>query len=688
MDDHSLKTATRKPPIPLNRLLWGSYLRMSLIPLLIIELGFLATYWISETLVYQRNMETVSTVSRNYFLDIAHREAATISASLEAVASQTRVFARQTRHALESGYAPPAAERARYIFPRSGGMRTAYDNGTTASFYAGGTNVGPREMDKVWRLSALDPFMMAVKDSNTSIASIYVNTHDSYNRIYPYVDAALQFSHEMVIPSYNFYYEADAENNPERRDVWTEAYVDPAGNGWMVSSIAPVWRGDKLEGVVGIDVTLKTIIDNLLTLELPWNGYAVLVDQSGTIIALPPAGEQDFGISELTDYDYSSVIMSDTAKPERFNLNLRDDTRQLASAMKLQPEGEVELDLGGMRLASFSTVPQTDWRLVIIAPTSMIYADARALHDRLRIVGYIMLAVLVIFYIAFFAFLTLRARRTSRLIAEPIEQVTTLIDRMYDRSLTPSFEGSEVLELDRLGHHLLTTRQLLCDAEDEARRQGRVALDALEHVRKVNAEMISFTRLMSHEIRTPLSIIDSNAQIIQRKADTLNPHDLKIRADRLRTTVATIADLLSKMLMRFDAIERSTGNETPFDAVDGPSATRLMTSPATAPQRLLPSLPMQNGFEAASFIEAVQRSLRPRASDAFPDFALSQARYGPLPFETSRQTGVYFNLTYDVPLGISLADLHEMADKLGDAALVSLSCTQTTMTLIASFQQK
>lgn len=75
-----------------------------------------------------------------------------------------------------------------------------------------------------------------------------------------------------MVSDYNFYYEADAENNPERRDVWTEAYVDPAGHGWMVSSIAPVWRGDRLEGVVGIDVTVETIISDIIDLDLPWGG--------------------------------------------------------------------------------------------------------------------------------------------------------------------------------------------------------------------------------------------------------------------------------------------------------------------------------------------------------------------------------------------------------------------------------
>jgi methyl-accepting chemotaxis protein len=549
------KVAIASQAVPLRKLLWRSYLRMSLIPLLVIELGFLVTYWVSERVVYHQNTEVISKLSQTYFLDIAHREAATINARLQSIASQTSVFALQTRGALDGDYVPPAAERSRYLIRPSGGLYTAFDNGTTASFYAGGKRIGRSELNKVWRLAALDPFMMAVKHSNPLISSIYFNTHDSYNRIYPYVESTEQYTFDMNIPSYNFYYEADERHNPERAAVWTDAYVDPAGHGWMVSSIAPVWRGDKLEGVVGIDITLKTIIDELLDQELPWSGYAMLIDNNGVILALPDAGEKDFGLSELTDHDYNKTIMEDTHKPNDFNINARKDTRPLAEAMQAGDEGEVELNLGGARLASFATVRETGWRLVFIAPTDMIYAESQRLRDRLETVGYFMLATLLGFYLLFFAFLMWRARTMSRLIAEPIAEIAELIDQIADRQGNTPFRGSQVQELEKLGHHLVTTRQMLLAAEDEARRHSIIANDALVQMRAVNSEMVAFTRYISHEIRTPLSIIDGSAQIIQRKAESLRPDDLRERAGRLRTTVAAIAEMLSQLLVRFDAFD-------------------------------------------------------------------------------------------------------------------------------------
>lgn len=554
MNDAGYNDATSQPRVPLRRLLWGSYLRTALIPLFVIEVSFLATYWVSGLVVYRKNVEAVSALSRQYFNDVALREAANISSNLDAIASLTEIYARQTREALDQDYVPPASERARYQRLPSGGIYTSVDNGTTASFYAGGTRVGKKELRKVWQLSALDPLMMSIKDSNINIASIYVNTFDSYNRIYPYVETISQYSSDMDIPSYNFYYEADGKHNPERKQVWTEAYVDPAGHGWMVSSIAPVWRGGTLEGVVGIDVTLDNIIKNLLDLDLPWNGYAILVDEEGGIIALAPGGEQDFQLAELTDHDYSKAILSDMRKPDEFNLYNRVDTRQLAEAMRQSTEGTLELDVGGGRLASFATVPQTGWHLVIVAPTENIFEQAQGLNDRLKAVGYIMLAALVVFYLLFFVYLTIRAKRISGLIAEPLAEVSRVIDDIAGRRKDIYFRGSNVEELDKLGRHLSETRRKLIIAEEEALRQTEIAQRALVRVREANAEMFSFARFMSHEIRTPLSIIDGSAQIIDRKADQFGPDDLRTRAVRLRSAVSKVTDMLSTLLERFETI--------------------------------------------------------------------------------------------------------------------------------------
>lgn len=575
---------------PLRTHLWRSYLQSALIPLLVIELTFVAVYWVSSLVVFDRNMGTAANLSRLYFSDIAARESGTIRAKLEAVASHTRVFSQETLAALEGSNEPPPSERDRYIIRPEGGLYTRADEGRTSSFLPKRVTIGPNELNQVLRLSTLEPLMQAITQSNPDVTSIYFNSFESFNIIYPAIDQD-HYSNILDVRLYNFYNDADAENNPERRDIWTDAYVDPAGSGWIVSSIAPVWRGDRLEGVVGIDVTLDTIIDSILDMDLPWGGYAVLIDQNGGIIALPGAAEQDFGLSEMSDFEYSEAILADIFKPDDFNINLRDDTRPLAAAMEASSDGEVELQLGGERLASFATVPQTGWKLVIIAPTDNIFAAARALRSQMQTVGYVMIALLLVFYLLFFAFLAARARMKSELVAKPLIEISGLIENIGEKDLELQFEGSRVLELDRLGKQLLHANRLLQSAENETDRQTRIAQDALVKLRAANDEMVIFARIMSHQIRTPLSVIDSSAQMIQRKAENLAADELRNRAARLRGNVAAIADLLSSLVARFDTLSVDLVVNPDQEPTDLRLEVARLAGEMIAPERVILRLP-------------------------------------------------------------------------------------------------
>ena len=262
---------------------WRALFRSAIIPLLVIELSFLTVFWFSGRLSYDTNIDTVQEISHTYLEDIATREASTIGETLRGVGNVTSIFAMQTRDALLSPPVVDPAERSRYAFDANGAFRTVRDNGTTASFYSGIVPVDAKALDKVWRLQRLDPLMRDIKNSNALVTQVYFNTYDSYNRIYPYFDTST-YPARMDIPSFNFYYEADSAHNPKRQTVWTDAYIDPAGQGWMVSSIAPVYIGNRLEGVVGIDVTIRSIVEHLLATDLPWGAYAMLVGRDGTVL--------------------------------------------------------------------------------------------------------------------------------------------------------------------------------------------------------------------------------------------------------------------------------------------------------------------------------------------------------------------------------------------------------------------
>lgn len=538
---------------PIRRWLWLSYLRAAIVPLLFIEITFLAIFLLSNSIVHDANIKALEDVSGSYLDSVARLEAQGIATTLEGISSSTAVFASQTRVALDGNYRPSAEEMARYARTSDGGFYTRYGIGTTASYYTGATPVGPAEVNKVWKLAALDQLMIDLDHASPLVASVYVNTFDSYNRIYPYFDVLEQYPHKMRIPDFNFYYLADATHNPARKPVWTEAYLDPAGHGWMISSIAPVYRNGKLEAVVGQDLTLGNIISHLLDLKMPWNAYAMLVDRDGRIIAMPKQGEADLGLRELTTFKYSDSVRADMRKPEAFNLDKLAATKALAAAVKTSDHGRMRLPINGTSVASYAKIAGPEWRLVVIAPQANIIAEADALRDKLHTIGWSMAGALVVFYFGFFIFLYRRAKVMSNGLCGPIGKLIAMLDQIAGGHYHHDVPSTKIAELDDLGQRLVLTGEKLGEAHRRLADQQRLTEQALRRHQQTSVEQMRFIRVLSHEIRTPLSVIDSGAQILEMKAGNIGEADLRKRATRFRGAVERITGLLSKLGRSLDA---------------------------------------------------------------------------------------------------------------------------------------
>ncbi|UEM03929.1 response regulator [Skermanella rosea] len=473
--------------------IWRSYLRTALIPLLFVELALIGIYLFSNALIRDENLEAMRAVARDQLTRTARQEAETLNATLAGISSATSLLARQAELAYRTPWQAPPEEVERYAYGPQGSWYTTRDIGQGAAFYSGIVPVGEAERAKALRLSQLDPFLKNLQQTNPLIAQAYLNTRDSLNRIYPYFDVSGQYAELMDIPSFNFYYEADAAHNPDRRTVWTDVYVDPAGSGWMASAIAPAYADGVLEGVVGVDVTVGRFVERIAGLQLPWDGYAVLLNRDGVLLAVPPAAERDFGLTELTEHHYDKAIMADTFKPDDFNIFRRPDLAPLAALVGASGSGAGTLALGGdgggSRLASWATIGETGWRLLVLAPESSIFADATALKDRFDRIGLMLIAAVTLFYAGFFAMLYRRAQGMSRAISRPLAEVDAITDRIGAGQDLEQAPRSGILELERtvdrivaMGHRLADHRRAIAATTGTLEARNRLLATMLDTV--------------------------------------------------------------------------------------------------------------------------------------------------------------------------------------------------------------
>nr|CRH06457.1 putative Histidine kinase. Containing Cache-1, HisKA, HATPase_c, Response_reg and Hpt domains [Candidatus Magnetococcus massalia] len=413
-------------PSTIKRIIHRQFLFYSLMPIIGIGLILLTLYFGIIFSIGEHEVETLEQLSIQNLEELNRREAAQIDQRLQEVVRVSRML--QQQHQL---FFTQLGEGLEYHLPNgkpplgvheNGAFYKTEDNGGGALYYSKDTVIGSRELNKAVQSELFDPFFKEIVDSNPVVTQAYINTFDDMNRIYPYFeDSPSVFGAALKMDEHTFYYSADQAHNPARVPVWTEAYLDPAGQGWMISCVTPIYRGDFLEGVTGLDVTVKQFADHVLDLDLPWTGGAFLVGAKGEILAMPKLIEQWLGLKELKDHTYRKVIESTITKPQEYNLfkHPEKDVREAFQSFFLNKAHVMESSIRGrVLLMSQVQIPQSGWRLVILADKETLLEPVSRMEARAFAIGSAVALGIVILYGSIFFSLMKRSQRLASCIAQ------------------------------------------------------------------------------------------------------------------------------------------------------------------------------------------------------------------------------------------------------------------------------
>ena len=251
----------------------------------------------------RNSLEIITRLISNDFLTIKNR--------IKALADQIVVlYENQDNYAYN-------AHREKYGLSPQGVLYKLEDDGGSAVFVSGVIPVDDRIKRIVAFTSPLDESFKKIINELPSVVQVYYNDEYSYNRIYPFFDVLSQYEPGMDIPAFNFYYLADQEHNPDKKVVWVdEPYVDPAGRGWMISAIAPVYYNDRLVGVPGMDVTVNKIIDKYLD----GHSSVFILDKTGVLVAVNHKLVHLLCLPPLENHEYLETIKSDKYRKNDYNL--------------------------------------------------------------------------------------------------------------------------------------------------------------------------------------------------------------------------------------------------------------------------------------------------------------------------------------------------------------------------------
>lgn len=377
-------------------------------------------------------------------------------------------------------------------------LHKPYDDGGVAVYYSTQSiqMAARQSMARQWL--PLSPMMVDLKHSHPLIKQIYLNTPDSLNLVYPFMDVNQQYPPDMDLTEFNFFYLAESSHNPNRESVWTDAYLDGAGLGWVISHIAPVYKADRLEAVVGVDLTVQSLINELFATPQQWPGYGVLVGKNGNILALPPEGELDFGLNELTGQRYS-FQQEQRNLPVPFNLYKRDDFTELSRLVAHQQAGLAQIQLDQPSVVAWNTIPATGWKLLAIAKEQDLYTNARHFTNKIKEISLLVFALVLIILLVYLLFHTSRTRRLSRHMLGPLDYFQEVIRRSGQIDSGRPL-NSPVLEIHQ-------TAELI---QDLVQQNNELDIEVKQHKQNSQQQNLYFQKLLNS---IPIPVFDTDAEL-------------------------------------------------------------------------------------------------------------------------------------------------------------------------------
>lgn len=452
-------------PITVRQWLWLAFSRHALIPLLVVESVLILVYVLSVQTVNDRNTDYLRQTAIGELEFSANRYAAYLESRLSCVTNGLEIYVDAVTRAFDDdNYQPPAYELARRQYSAENIYHTAYDNGGAATFYPPPKNGRPHDTERANKLITVDGLMKSLVERNSLITQVYFNDADSFNHIYPYFDVVSQYPHDVDVTLFSFFFLGDPEHNPERKVRWTEVYVDPAGQGWMTTAVKPVYVDDEFAGVAGFDLAIKALIAEVEEIELPWNGYAMLVDEYLNIVALSPNAADELALEALPTDVAEGKVYQLTRQDERHNLGSQAELKSLSDALTTSYGTLSSKHRGQNLMFGWQTVSGPNWKLITIVNEQALFAQTNALDRELNQVVYWMIAGLVVFYITFFFFIWRRTHHFSAVLSNAIAGSKRRLKRIEQRDYSVSNDPpSGLIEFNDLANSLDTMAAVLND---------------------------------------------------------------------------------------------------------------------------------------------------------------------------------------------------------------------------------
>ena len=306
-----------------------------------------------------------------------------------------------------------------------------------------GKGYGSAELDKTLKgekliLQQVVQMLMSVVDNNPYVTLGYLGTETNIMALNDLKAVDSIGSLKGYVNTKRPWYIKAKESG---ETIWTEPYVDANTRDLIVTCASPVydWSG-QLIGVAGFDVLLATIQKDILSMDIGYNGYAMLIDTSGKVLVRPGMDRTD----TRWDKTYATEDLRHTDNPA-FNAII-DHMVQGTNMLENYEAG------GRKKYIAYAPLSGIGASMAMVANQSEVLKPATAIQTFIIIVwGTVLVVTLVIGLII------------GSGITRPIKQLSSLADRIskgeVDLEMLPENRWDEIGVLSQAFNRLIISLQ-------------------------------------------------------------------------------------------------------------------------------------------------------------------------------------------------------------------------------------
>lgn len=206
----------------------------------------------------------------------------------------------------------------------------------------------------------------------------------------------------------------EARKNPDEV-IWSPPYVDASTGEYAIAGSKAVKEGDETIGVLGVDILLSSLTEEISKIDMGYKGYPMVLDDSGNAIVHPSKTGEN-----LSNLDFVNQI-------------LKDDKQKNVLKTAIDQEDNVIV---------YEKIPELGWTVAAVYNEKELHSTADSIHNMILLSALILLVA--IFVILYFII--------SKII-RPITVLGSSMEKVAQGDLTVHIELKGKDEIGRLAQH-------------------------------------------------------------------------------------------------------------------------------------------------------------------------------------------------------------------------------------------